>query len=184
MANIKATDQAALLGNYIPPGVIFPYGGTTSPSGWLLCDGSAVSQTTYPALYAALYDSTTLKPAWGNPGGGSFNLPDMRGRFLRGRDASIGRDPDRAGRTVSNVGGNDADNVGSVQGHVSFSHSHVWPSGQVYKGAGNYVGGHGGDCWPNYGTNAGLYTPGITTDAAGGNETRPLNANVNYIIKF
>jgi microcystin-dependent protein len=64
---------------FLPPGIIFPYAGAGgAPAGYLLCDGSAVSQTIYPRLFAVLQFS------WGNPGGGSFNLPNGQGAFLRG----------------------------------------------------------------------------------------------------
>lgn len=64
------------------PGVIKAYGGTIAPAGYLLCDGAAVSRTTYAALF------TALGVLWG-PGDGSttFNVPDLRGRFLVGKDS-------------------------------------------------------------------------------------------------
>lgn len=65
---------------FTPPGVIAPYIAETAPSGWLLCDGAAVSRTTYATLFALI--STNF----GNGDGTTtFNLPDMRGRFLRGK---------------------------------------------------------------------------------------------------
>lgn len=69
----------------IPAGVIAPYGGASAPTGWLLCDGSAVSRSTYAALYAA------IGSAYG-PGDGSttFNLPDLRGRTAVGAGAGPG----------------------------------------------------------------------------------------------
>lgn len=54
----------------------------TPPTGWLICDGSAVSQATYSALYAVI--GTT----YGNPGGGNFNLPDMKGKVPVGYNAA------------------------------------------------------------------------------------------------
>jgi microcystin-dependent protein len=59
----------------VPPGTILEFGGTTVPDGYLLCDGSAVSRTTYSALFAAI--GTT----WGNGDGfTTFTLPDCRRR--------------------------------------------------------------------------------------------------------
>lgn len=56
-------------------GFIIDYAGAVAPDGWLLCNGAAVSRTTYPALYAAI--GTT----WGvGDGVTTFNLPDLRGR--------------------------------------------------------------------------------------------------------
>lgn len=62
-------------GDPIPSGSIVGYGGATPPTGYLICDGSPVSRTTYAALFAA------IGITWG-PGDGSttFNLPDMRRR--------------------------------------------------------------------------------------------------------
>jgi microcystin-dependent protein len=69
-------DALAALGALLPPGVIFPSAATGTPSGFLRCDGSAVSRATYGGLYAAI--GTT----YGNGDGSTtFNLPDLRGRF-------------------------------------------------------------------------------------------------------
>lgn len=65
-----------------PAGSIMAYAASTAPTGWLLCDGSAVSRTTYATLFTAI--STT----WGTGDGSTtFNLPDLRGQFLRGYDS-------------------------------------------------------------------------------------------------
>lgn len=73
-----ATQLAAASG--APSGVVSPFAGTSAPSGWLLCDGSAVSRTTYSALF------TAISTAYGiGDGSTTFNLPDMRGAFIRGR---------------------------------------------------------------------------------------------------
>lgn len=60
-------------------GVVVPYAGSAAPTGWLLCDGSAVSRTTYSALFAVT--STTF--GTGN-GSTTFNLPDLRSRHAIG----------------------------------------------------------------------------------------------------
>lgn len=67
----------------IPPGVMSAYGGSSAPTGYLLCDGSAVSRTTYAALFAAI--STTFGTGDGST---TFNVPDMRGRFPFGKATS------------------------------------------------------------------------------------------------
>ena len=64
----------------LPAGVIFPYAGAVLPKGFLWCDGSAVSKTTYARLYAALGGGST---PWGESGN-DFNLPDLRGKFILG----------------------------------------------------------------------------------------------------
>jgi microcystin-dependent protein len=204
---------------FVPPGTIMPFGGGTIPEGWLLCDGNPVSRTSYAALFAA------ISTAWGSGDGStSFHLPDLRGRFLRGRDGTAGRDPDKAGRTAANSGGNTGDNVGSVQinatakngltasastssisGGISnsgtLSHNHgvfytTLSGAQTQPNAGI---GNTGWCAVNAslgstvtdlsGSLAHAHGHSLSADAqtiaigAGNNETRPINANVNYIIK-
>lgn len=62
-------------GTILPAGLMFPYAGSSIPTGWLDCDGSAISRTTYAALFAA------ISTAWGAGDGSlTFNLPDCRGR--------------------------------------------------------------------------------------------------------
>jgi microcystin-dependent protein len=63
----------------MPAGIILPFGGTSAPNGFLLCDGLAVSRSTYANLFAAI--STRFGQGDGST---TFNLPDMRGQFLRG----------------------------------------------------------------------------------------------------
>lgn len=169
-------------GNSVPPGLILPFAGTSAPAGYLVADGSSVSRTTYAALFAA------IGTAYGaGDGSTTFNLPDLRGRFLRGVDGVAGRDPDAAGRTAMNTGGNTGNAVGSVQGHAFSSHSHVTAvrnasadrglaGATSFASATTAAGGYGQ-------TNAADYA-GPSSNATGGNETRPVNAYVNYLIKY
>lgn len=65
----------------MPSGSMTAYAGSTAPSGWLLCDGSAISRTTYAALFAVIGTS------FGSGDGSStFNVPDLRGRVPVGLD--------------------------------------------------------------------------------------------------
>lgn len=66
-----------------PPGSIQMYAGSTAPQGWLLCDGSAVSRSTYAALFAAI--GTTFGTGDGST---TFNLPNLKGRAVIGQDPS------------------------------------------------------------------------------------------------
>lgn len=67
----------------VPPGTVFDFAGTSAPSGSMVCDGSAVSRSTYSDLFAAI--GTT----WGvGDGATTFNLPDLRGVMLVGRKSS------------------------------------------------------------------------------------------------
>lgn len=74
-----STTKKFTISQITPPGIIFPYAGSAAPDGFLLCDGSAVSRTTYAALFSAI--STTF--GVGN-GSSTFNLPDLRGRVSLG----------------------------------------------------------------------------------------------------
>lgn len=75
-------DSGTSFGN-VPVGAQLPFGGSTPPEGWLLCDGSAVSRTDYADLFAVIGTS------YGEGDGSTtFNLPDKRGRVSVGRDSS------------------------------------------------------------------------------------------------
>lgn len=66
-----------------PVGSVVGYAGATAPLGWLLCDGAAVSRNTYAALFAAV--GTTYGAGDGTT---TFNLPNLKGRVIVGRDAA------------------------------------------------------------------------------------------------
>lgn len=156
---------------FVPPGAILPYGGTAAPSGFLLCDGASYLRATYPALAAAL-DSSGSTSNYGAADATHFNVPDSRGRFIRFWDDGAGNDPDSASRTAMATGGTTGDNVGSIQGDQTRSHSHALA---LRDAAGNGTNPQG--------TN-GVTTAGAgTTNASGGNETRPINFSCNCIIK-
>ena len=160
---------AYLLARIVPTGAVMPFAGSTAPAGWLLCDGSEVSRTTYPELFAligvdyGIGDSVT-----------TFNLPDYRGRFLRGVDGTAGNDPDKASRTSMNTGGNTGNAVGSSQVNAFASHTHT-----VVASCTNFWPGDASAFMPTQG-----YLGTKQTYASGGNETRPKNAYVNWIIKY
>ena len=76
------------LGGSEPSGTIKAFGGSSAPTGYLICDGSAVSRTTYAALFAAI--GTTFGAGNGTT---TFNIPDARGKVLAGYksgDANFG----------------------------------------------------------------------------------------------
>lgn len=64
---------------YVPAGVMFPYAAASAPTGFILCDGSAVSRATFAALFAVIGTSYGA----GN-GSTTFNIPDTRGRTMIG----------------------------------------------------------------------------------------------------
>ena len=101
-----AAYQAALTG--VPVGGQIPYGGATAPTGWLLCDGAAISRTTYAALFAV------IGTAYGSGDGETtFNVPDKRGCTSIGAD-NMGGTP--ANRVTSAGSGIDAQVVGTIGG--------------------------------------------------------------------
>lgn len=152
----------------VPVGGVIPFAGTSAPTGFLACDGSAISRTTYAALFAVIGTSHGQ-----GDGSTTFNLPDYRGRFLRGVDGGQGRDPNAGTRTAMATGGNTGDNVGSLQADEFKSHfHHTARAGGGSAGTPSWAGAVG----------AGFFDS--PSSSAGGDETRPKNAYVNYIIKY
>lgn len=145
---------SSLLGSSFDVGMIAFFGANTVPDGWLKADGSAVSRTTYASLFS--YIGTTFGAGDGST---TFNLPDVRGEFIRGFDSGRGVD---AGRVF-----------GSVQGHAFASHNHALT---LY---GNVP------AVTNAPAASGSYAGGTAyTSSTGGNETRPRNVAYLACIKF
>jgi microcystin-dependent protein len=165
-----------------PAGVIMAFAGAAAPTGFLTCNGSAVSRTTYATLFAAI--GTT----WGSGDGSTtFNVPDLRGAFLRGSGTSA-LDP------------SSPRSVGSFQAEAYASHTHSNslsdPGHQhsVYGISSAFATGTAGTIGRMENLNtAGANIGGLTSvngagislsnAASGGAETRPDNYAVLYIIK-
>lgn len=93
----------------IPVGIIWPYGGTSAPSGFLLCYGQAVSRTTYASLFAV------IGTAYGaGDSATTFNVPDLRGRIPAGKDNMGGSAASRLTGTTMTPDGN---TLGAVSGN-------------------------------------------------------------------
>ena len=107
---LQSVPYAKYANNGCPAGTIMAWAGTSAkvPTGWIICDGSALNGTLaqYSDLYAAIGNS------WGG-NGTTFNLPDLRGMFLRGVDGGTGKDPDVAIRSAQ--GTNAKSDVGSIE---------------------------------------------------------------------
>jgi microcystin-dependent protein len=71
-----------------PSGSIMQYAGTAAPTGWILCDGTAVSTTTYAALFAVIGTAFNTSGGQTAPGAGTFRVPLLTGRIPVGRDAA------------------------------------------------------------------------------------------------
>ena len=145
----------------IPTGTIMYTAVLTVPFGYLALNGQSLSKSTYSALYTVLggtYGQTDT----------TFNLPDLRGEFIRGWDNGRGVD---VGRTI-----------GSAQSESFLSHSHsyvdtfyreYWGNGQNY--------GIGSRATDNDNSD---YNYDKTTGSTGGSETRPRNIALQAIIKY
>jgi microcystin-dependent protein len=173
-------------GAAIPAGTIVAFGGEVNkiPQGWIICDGRELDNT--DPRYQPLFNA--IGYSWGTSNNANkFKVPFTLGMFLRGTSNGYPHgDPDRNIRTPINPGGNGGDNVGSFQTDVFSSHNHGGGNhGHSWQGAstidtwgGNVVVGGNG-----IGVKS---TPssGIIISTQGGNETRPKNVSVNYIIKL
>jgi microcystin-dependent protein len=80
--------EARLIGATPPSGSLMPFAGTTAPTGYLLCDGTAYSQNLYPALFAVLGSTYATMGGQAAPAVGTFRVPLMNGRVAVGRDAT------------------------------------------------------------------------------------------------
>ena len=144
----------------VPVGVVLPFAGSSAPTSlYLLCDGSAVSRTTYSVLFGIL--STTYGSGDGST---TFNVPDMRGRVPVGVSAG-------GASEVANMAGNEglAANVRNI------SHYH-----DVYVGFGEPIGGSYGN-FPSFDDNGGAYAHHAGADT--NNLDAPAYLVLSYIIK-
>jgi hypothetical protein len=163
----------------LPVGFIFPViNSNVVPPGCLECNGALISQSTYAALHTG--HPLSLNGLYGTSGG-SFYLPDFRGRVPRGWDHGAGRDPN-AGSRIADSGGITGDNVGSMQNDQFDSHSHtVTSGGNVLQRVGEIIGGGVPRQMAEFGPPLG--TP-ATFQSQGGGETRGKNFNVMWCIKY
>lgn len=102
----------ATVNSLLPAGMIAPFGYSTAPTGWLLCDGSAVSRTDYSRLYDA------IGAAWGaGDGSTTFNLPNFQRRTLVGMG---GTGTATLGNTIASTGGTETHTlaIGEIPSHT------------------------------------------------------------------
>lgn len=157
-----------------PAGQVAYFARNSAPTGWLKANGAAVSRTAYSDLFAAI--GTTFGP--GN-GSSTFNLPDLRGEFVRGWDDGRGVDTGRG------FGSHQLDETKSHTHAVNDpGHAHQQRRDDNYGAQGERYGNPDSN-WGNL--EYGLTSPsstGITIQATGGNETRPRNRALLACIKF
>ncbi len=158
----------------LPCGSVITWAGATAPSNWLLCDGSAVSRTTYSSLFAVVGTSYGA-----GDGSTTFNLPDLRGRV------PVGKNGGTFG-TLGSAGGAETHTLTTAQmpshTHTQDAHSHggVIITGGLSVPQGSYYG-----VWGNYGlknTDATTATNQYTGGGQAHNILQPYQV-LNYIIK-
>ena len=179
VSSIRVNDQAAP-GNSIVPipvGSIIPFAGRNIPNGFLLCDGKEISRSDYSDLFNIINED------WGEGNGSTtFNIPDLRGVFLRGI-GSHGSKNKSNGNAYSGprLGNYENDQLQSTRRYIDIS-DRGWPSGSGDRINDYYL------MHPVRGTEYRLETPryddGINGEPREGDETKPFNAGVNYIIKI
>lgn len=159
-----------------PIGTIVMWGGVNNvPEGWLLCDGTVYPQATYPDLFEVInHNFGNMPQSSSYDPSTEFYVPDLRGRFIRGVDnisTGSARDPDRNNRQDMQSGKVVGNLVGSIQSDEFKKHHHQYtefPSGSYP------ISGSGSSHHAN--------SNGVT-GSTGGNETRPINAYLYFIIK-
>jgi len=108
MKSVPASDFRTYI---MPAGSVIPYAGASAPTGFLFCDGSAVSRTTYATLFTALGGESS--PYGLGDGSSTFNLPDLRGRVVAGKDNMGGSS---ANNLTDQSGGLNGDTLGDTGG--------------------------------------------------------------------
>lgn len=187
-----ATDPAWATAVSVPAGSIVMYAANSPPSGWLECNGASIDRTTYAALFTAI--GTTF----GSVSGTVFNIPDLRGHFVRGWDNSRGVDSGRAfGSSQANQVGphtHTASSSGSTSSDGSHTHTDSINSlnndWATFGGSALSANGAASALSPlaTAGTSSsGAHTHTLsistTVNSNGGTESRPINTALMYIIK-
>jgi microcystin-dependent protein len=118
VSGVPTTGYGSYIPGYVPPGAIMPFAGGTPPSGWLFCDGSEVSRTVFTALFSVIGGTFGS-----GDGSTTFNLPDLRGSVVVGKDNMGGV---AAGRITAGNSGVDGATLGAMGGsELLQSHDHA-----------------------------------------------------------
>lgn len=146
----------------MPTGTILPYAGSSAPTGYLLCDDSAVSRATYSALFAVIGTNYGV-----GDGSTTFNVPDLRGNVPVGKDAG----------TFSTLGSTGGEETHSLS--IAEMPAHTHPGEYVIVGSGSTPTGAAGES-----SGTGTVTTAVPTQGSGTahNNLQPYQV-VNYIIK-
>jgi microcystin-dependent protein len=176
---IPIADASGKLDAWVTPattlvGAIQMFGGSAAPSGWLFCDGSAVSRVTYAALFAVI--STTYGPGDGST---TFNVPDLRGRVPIGVGTGTGGGASGIGLPA---GGSPLTNVSLARWKGAETHTLTENEMPVHR-HGNATSGSGNIMRPTIDSATGV--TGYTQNAGGGAAHPNIQPvmGVNFIIK-
>ena len=186
----------AALPQAVPTGSVHMMATTTAPSGYLKCNGAAVSRTTYADLFAII--GTTHGEG---DGSSTFNVPDLRGEFVRGWDDGKGTDNTRSFASFQHSNNGAHSHSTSATTTISpANHNHVFPGDDQLGGQANNQGGWTNRTTGNFPYDARSSTSGggiiyrtsdeslsaattVTVHQDGGNEARPRNIAMMYVIK-
>lgn len=167
-----------ILNTPLPLGTIQMFAGPTAPTGFLLCQGQAVSRTTYAALYAVI--GTTYGPGDSST---TFNLPDMRGRYPFGAGASI---------VKTTIGETEVTNAGATPGmadggRLDHRHTHVVDTHDHGLGAGTTAavpsGSGGGQRMTGAGVTGGR-SPGTNSRGVGDQPNDNIAYHGTLVLNF
>lgn len=185
-ANVTAAKLAAdVITTLIPPASIWDFAGASLPTGWLACDGSAVSRTTYSDLFAAI--GTTYGSGNGST---TFNIPDCRGRITVGKDNMGGTSAGRVTSTTMTPDGTTLGASGGFETHALTtaelaSHTHSF-SGTTGTPSATFATASGGNSIANS-THTHAFSGTTGTPGSGTNGSAHLNVQptilVNKMIK-
>ena len=169
-ANVEAA--LASLDSGIAAGTIITYAGNSAPADWFECDGSAVSRTTYADLYAVVGDTYGA-----GDGSTTFNLPDLRGEFLRGWDDGRGVDSGRVLGSSQSSDNKGHSHTASVSDPGHFHYVQTAPgSGLAIRLVNN-----GSTQWAQ--TGSATTNVSVSNSTEGSSEFRPRNIALMYCIK-
>jgi len=168
-----------------PAGSVMPYAGTTAPAGWLLCDGTAYSQTIYASLYTVIGGTYNTSAGQSAPAVGTFRVPILTGRIPVGLDSAqtefdtLGETGGSKSSTASHTHTMAHDHAidhdhGSFTTAVAGTHNHA----ATFSLTADNGGTHTHAVTNTLGiVNNGNHTHNISTNAGEGAHQHQLNAN-------
>lgn len=166
----------------VPTGSVHMMATTIAPSGYLKCNGTAISRTTYAALFAII--GTTHGAG---DGSSTFNVPDLRGEFVRGWDDSRGVDSGRSfGSSQSDQNQQHNHTATATSSVTDPGHFHDVPYTNSDSGDGvieESGTGFSGVEPTNSATTGISVSTSVSIANSGGNEARPRNVAMMYVIK-